>query len=916
MRLVSLTVRNYRIHQDKTVHFDPALTVIGGPNESGKSTIVEAVHHALFLRSRIGGTVLESMQSQWHPGHPTVELTLESDGSTYTITKQFTGGASAVTTLARAGHDMLRGEEAEEAIHRILEADDVGGGQGVAKRLRLQWAHLWVWQGTAGDDPLPRSNDQATATRLRERLGRIDGGSVLESPLDGTVAQQILDQHAGRTRDDGLPRSGSPLASATTELAAAAAALEAAETTVETLHAAVADVDATTATIADCESSLTSTRTEQERLRARQSEVSQLSIQLAQQEMAADTAATDLHGLVAANAEIVACEQGIAAIADRMMPATEQLAETKEAEKSGNARFAAAMKSVSGMQKKQAASAGLVELHGLCEELERRKTDREGLGGRCRKIAELRNEQAAIRGELAALPAVSAEDLAALTKLERSLDGAQATLEAIATRIELIATDCRVVLADRELSVNAGETITAEAELVIGDAVRLRILPGGGRTLTAATQHRDETHATLAVRLSALGIESVDDARRIQPQRQSLAADLAGKQTAIENLGGEKADRDLQLLEESIAVLEGDIARRAPDGFVRPVGLDAALCRKHEIDEESRLLGDTAAAASAELEAAGRLHTEAVEARVQAEESIRKSDDELRTRQGRLGVLVEKHGGDRQERIRQLETTSSVATVRLTAMRTRLAELQPELIDLEATRLERALEKHADRRRAAETTRQFALARLTSEGTSDPREDRARAVARTRRAESCHQQASRKAGALQLLSTLFTEKKREVESQFVGPLTNRVAEYLRCLYGADTQVSVEYRDGMFQNLTLARPGFGNSPFHFSQLSGGSREQVSAAYRLAMAEILAEGHDGCLPVVFDDAFVNSDPARIRGLQGLLDLAASRGLQVIVLACNPNDYGTLGAETIEFSKLDLAGLSARKTSTASP
>ena len=91
MRLVSLTVRNYRIHQDKTVHFDPALTVIGGPNESGKSTIVEAVHHALFLRSRIGGTVLESMQSQWHPGHPTVELTLESDGSTYTITKQCAG---------------------------------------------------------------------------------------------------------------------------------------------------------------------------------------------------------------------------------------------------------------------------------------------------------------------------------------------------------------------------------------------------------------------------------------------------------------------------------------------------------------------------------------------------------------------------------------------------------------------------------------------------------------------------------------------------------------------------------------------------------------------------------------------------------------------------------------------------------
>ncbi|HCN78449.1 MAG TPA: hypothetical protein DIT13_14805, partial [Verrucomicrobiales bacterium] len=83
---------------------------------------------------------------------------------------------------------------------------------------------------------------------------------------------------------------------------------------------------------------------------------------------------------------------------------------------------------------------------------------------------------------------------------------------------------------------------------------------------------------------------------------------------------------------------------------------------------------------------------------------------------------------------------------------------------------------------------------------------------------------------------------------------------------------------------------------FDQLSGGAREQVAAAFRLAMAEILAQAHDGCLPVVFDDAFAYSDPERVRRLQAMLDLAARRGLQIILLTCAPGDYALLGAREV--------------------
>jgi ABC-type thiamine transport system ATPase subunit len=67
-------------------------------------------------------------------------------------------------------------------------------------------------------------------------------------------------------------------------------------------------------------------------------------------------------------------------------------------------------------------------------------------------------------------------------------------------------------------------------------------------------------------------------------------------------------------------------------------------------------------------------------------------------------------------------------------------------------------------------------------------------------------------------------------------------------------------------------------------------------RLAIAEVLVSSHDDCLPLVFDDAFAYSDPERVQILQRMLDHAAVRGIQIIVLTCNPSDYWTLGAKTV--------------------
>ena len=66
---------------------------------------------------------------------------------------------------------------------------------------------------------------------------------------------------------------------------------------------------------------------------------------------------------------------------------------------------------------------------------------------------------------------------------------------------------------------------------------------------------------------------------------------------------------------------------------------------------------------------------------------------------------------------------------------------------------------------------------------------------------------------------------------------------------------------------------------FAQLSGGLKEQLNAAVRMAIAHTLSEVYDGCLPLLFDDAFTNTDPVRL-DVKSMLRQAVDLGLQVVL------------------------------------
>ena len=258
-------------------------------------------------------------------------------------------------------------------------------------------------------------------------------------------------------------------------------------------------------------------------------------------------------------------------------------------------------------------------------------------------------------------------------------------------------------------------------------------------------------------------------------------------------------------------------------------------------------------------------------------------------------TLVETHGDDtsRRERLATLKRDEETHRHSADQLRTSLAEFQPALLKADLERHRRALTRQKEDLQQAKIDAATARATLQRDGSQDPHGAEREAEAALERATEVHVSERRRAEAVRHLADLFREEQQQLSDRFTGPLIDRISGYLQCLFGPQTRAKMTLAGGSFTGLELVRPG---GPFDFSSLSGGTREQLAAAVRLAMAELLAENHSGCLPVVFDDAFTNSDPDRVLALQRMLDLAASRGLQIIVLTCTPSDYTTLGARSI--------------------
>ncbi len=122
MRISSIRLRNLRRHDDLTVDLAPGLTVVRGPNESGKSTLQRAIELALTRKVTASGIEMDSWV-RWEAGageRPEIGMAftwVDEDGATHEgrLEKWFLGSKglvrlelddTAITDPARADEEL------------------------------------------------------------------------------------------------------------------------------------------------------------------------------------------------------------------------------------------------------------------------------------------------------------------------------------------------------------------------------------------------------------------------------------------------------------------------------------------------------------------------------------------------------------------------------------------------------------------------------------------------------------------------------------------------------------------------------------------------------------------------------------------------------------------------------------------
>ena len=522
------------------------------------------------------------------------------------------------------------------------------------------------------------------------------------------------------------------------------------------------------------------------------------------------------------------------------------------------------------------------------------------LAERDKKVAARRGELAELEAQLAKLPKVDKAKLNRILKLESDRSNAHSALQAMATGLEVVASDQPVSAGGQSIKIGQRQILMEDTELQIGAAIRLRVQPGGGTSLTDARKTEADARQNLQAVLDALGLQSVAVATEVHARRDELGGRIKAAHAELDGLGAENLAEELQVAQNELTAATANVERLA------------ALVNEAETPADIATAKALMKALAAKLGEAEDREAEAKYLRDRSAKALDSADEKLREKRteteqqrlklnglkAQLELLVKTHGDDqaRSLALHDIQSDQVATQHRLKITTDAIAALQPELLEGDQTRIARAIKERTGEQGDARTQMAVAKAALSSDGSEDPASELTAAEVRARSAREQWVVVQRRSQAVALLHQLFQEEQRGLAEQFTQPLADKISAYLQCLFGAGVRAQVDREDNEFTGLRLLRPGLANAPFGFDTLSGGAREQTAAAVRLAMAELLAADYDGCLPVVFDDAFAYSDPERVNQLQRMLDLAATRGLQIIVLTCNPTDYAALGAKTV--------------------
>ena len=863
MILESIAIQDFRKIADRLVidGLEPGLNLITGPNETGKSTIAEAIRTVFLERykvSSLGGIVPRERPD----GQPTVEVAFTIGGVPHLLKKQFVRKSRCEL---RVGHQTLAEDEAEQKLSDLLGFSRAERGASKPEHAGIPGL-LWVRQGQTRD---VRDSGEHAANYVRDALTQLSGGEVSggNDVLIDAVQRELWKLLTERKR------------SPTGALAEVESRLSLLQQQQRELDAQKRqfDVDLTRLTVLQAEFDDAQRKKPWEamqqkadeaskragafaELERRHKELSQL-IELANAEhkglLLQEQAAVDLDASIRSDRQSLETAQVAVAdaIAGHQLAAAEVASAQKACDEAG-AAFELANAAVTVADLKAQAA-----LHG--NEIARLALAVEKAEAASAAVRDLAGQAAQVE--------IDAAKLQRLQAVSDQIVPLQARKDAALTRIEYRLTGPITI---------DGETVDGQG-VVLLDRKKTIGLPGlgdlivvpGVSDVSALVDELQALEVERARLLLEMGVPSVAEAVSRRDRWKALCTEKAGQAgiVALHAPHGIDALRDaLAQARGRLGVAEARLAGLPDVSGALPVSDAKSAFDTARVQLESARVAQMSAS---ERKARAGAHADGIRVRLDMNEARVNDPEYVLRREERQAKIVEKDAHVKA-RTRELDTCAQALDA---------ARLDDPAV--EAQRFARS----ADIARGEQLERQTKITQLRAQleavGASGVGERLAQTAASIEQTESRHAELRLRADALGLLESILVEERDAAVASLRSPLTSRIGHYLKRVFPAG-EMTV---DDALTPVALQR---GERHETLESLSYGTQEQLGMLARLAYADMLQAA---CRPtlLLFDDAVVHTDDTRRDGIKRALLDAATRH-QILVFTCHPRLWDDLGVK----------------------
>ncbi|MBP6018631.1 MAG: AAA family ATPase [Burkholderiaceae bacterium] len=875
MKLQRIQLSQFRQFRDhlELADLEPGINLFHGPNESGKSTIAQAVRAAFFERH--GSGTLGHLQP-WgdSAAAPEVSLDFHWQGQAYQLTKRFLRQKRCYLQIGQRAFD---GDEAEQHLAQLLGFEVPLRGASKPEHWGIPGL-LWIEQG-AGQEFRDATGHaaqhlQAALDQSVGELASSDGDAVIRK-VQERMARFLTTANQAPARD---------YAVALKEQAALQEELQTMDQTIATYRSQVDQLDA-------LQQQHDRDTADMPWLALRKQE-QQATLQLQQAEQLLQNQKREQQALTACQATQKLVHDQLQGFEQHRLQARQReqaLTAAEQASQQIELRSASMQSTLDGARAdwdtasaalKQARSAQLQ--HSKVQELQLATASLDDMQAQLTLAQQ--QDQALQQQQAAALQwCNNPERLKRLQALHHELATLDARRLSVATRLEFDLEGGNSLYLDG-LAVQGQDvrSLLDGGELRIPGVGRVRIIPGGQDLNALGRQHsqaQDEydailvaldvadlsqalTHADLSAHTQAAIDQHTIRRDAYAPQGMQALLDRVQRQQQV-----------VQRLRQELPSL--DVATGLADaGSAGSLAMAETVAAQAERDlkaAEATFHQHTVALATVRtaLQTAELEHQQA-QNRVQLSQAQNQEKD--------LFQQLNQHRAQEQElQERIAEYQLSIDTVRPDILRQDIQRF--------ATSAQQQEQAHAMRERTILTLQ----AQLQAAGAQGLEEQRSVLAGRLALVQRRVDEFARNAQALKLLLGLLQGKRQELTQRLQAPLQKHLDHYVQLLF-PQARLSVD------ENLVLSqlsRPGGmpdASSLADVDALSFGAREQLGLISRLAYADLISAAGKPTL-IMLDDALVHSDAQRLGQMKRILFDAAQRH-QILLFTCHPDNWRDLG------------------------